>query len=189
MSEAIETAIQDTRSFYRQMHSQLKITPRKQMILYYTMPYLAPNRFVLDIGCGDGYITAMMAMFAKVCGWDRDISPAVQSRFPYVRFRNSPFEDLAAEKYDIVTVFDVLEHVPPEERAAMLCIVRDCLQKGGLLILNQPEAADKSQPFDSPISVAEAINLCQDSGFKPIQLNHYAILPQEQYNFMVFKYV
>jgi 2-polyprenyl-3-methyl-5-hydroxy-6-metoxy-1,4-benzoquinol methylase len=143
---------------------------------------------VLDIGCGDGYITAMMAMFAKVSGWDRDIPPAVKSRFPYVRFRDCPIEDLATEKYSIVTVFDVLEHVPPQERAAMLCLVRDCLQKGGLLILNQPEAADKSQPFDSPISVTEATNLCQDHGFKLIQLNHYAFSPQEQYNFMVFKY-
>ena len=62
---------------------------------------------VLDVGCGDGFITDMMpTLDLEVTGIDPEPTED--------RFRRCKLEDFsaAAKSFDYVTAFEVLEHVP-----------------------------------------------------------------------------
>jgi len=166
------------REFYKELHNKVRITPRKQIILQNAIPYLRPDLKVLDIGCGDGYIARNMDIFSKVTAFDSDVTNQKQ-HFPRVNF----VDVLPDEKYDIVTLFDVLEHIPNWTRE-----LRGFAEKSSkFVIINQPDQEDGSQPYDRAIHSSELITWMDDFGFTIIKLEHYKFSQNESYNFMVFR--
>ncbi len=110
-----------------------------------------PHARWLDLGCGDGVITAQIADFAaSVTGVDisdRNIvaANALRSR-PNTRYVRAAIEDTDAygandgeEQYDTVSAFEILEHV--YDAAAFLRIAAAQLRPGGVLLLSTPNAA------------------------------------------------
>jgi SAM-dependent methyltransferase len=101
----------------------------------------ATGRQVLDVGSGTGEMTDMLREFGTVTALD-DSAQAVEfcrARHPVgvsVRRGRVP-EDLAGEKgYQLVTAFDVLEHI--EDDRAALTALRAALAPGGRLVLTVP---------------------------------------------------
>jgi SAM-dependent methyltransferase len=99
---------------------------------------------LVDIGCGDGRFLADLRQAypdARLVGFDySDRSIAFARAFaPAVDFRaidivTSP----PAEVFDIATMIEVLEHIPPAEADAFLSAAKGCLKPGGALVLTVP---------------------------------------------------
>ena len=172
-----------SKDFYKNQAKNVRITPRKQMILQSIMPYLRPDLKVLDIGCGDGYIANCMNIFSKVTAFDRDV--AVQKeRFSRVKFLQGDFFcELPNEMFDIVVAFDVLEHLPNKE-----ILIQELVKRSKkFIIVNQPDQEDKSQPYDKRVTPIEMITWMNSFGFKIVELKHFKFGKTESYNFMVFR--
>jgi ubiquinone/menaquinone biosynthesis C-methylase UbiE len=113
---------------------------------------LTVDKEVLDIACGEGYGSAIMAARAhRVTGVDIS-SAAVKHAQARYRRDNLGFArgscaaiPLADHSVDVVVSFETIEHHVEHER--MLCEIRRVLRPAGLLVISSP---DKSEYSDKP---------------------------------------
>ncbi len=112
----------------------------------------AGGKDVLDIACGEGYGSAMLASVAgHVTGVDIDAeavdSAALKYQMGNLVFRqgNVTSIPMADESVDIVVCFETVEHVA--EQDTMMLEVRRVLRPGGLLFISSP---DKREYSDLP---------------------------------------
>jgi 2-polyprenyl-3-methyl-5-hydroxy-6-metoxy-1,4-benzoquinol methylase len=102
----------------------------------------ADARTVLDLGCGDGTFGAMVQSLtgALVTGIESNREAALKASH---RLHRVLAEDLAtvrlAERFEVVTALDILEHLPDPE-AALHRIRDEWLVPGGTLITSLPNA-------------------------------------------------
>lgn len=71
---------------------------------------------ILDVGCGNGHLTAFMASRGhKVIGIDESADAIAQAKEKYVgpEFLQLDSLDSFKEKFDIISAFEVCEHIPP----------------------------------------------------------------------------
>ena len=121
---------------------------------YHFVAPLVAGREVLDIACGEGYGSALIARHAaRVTG--ADIAPAAiahaRTRYaarPNLDFREAdcaalPFADAS---FDVVVSFETLEHIAPQD--AFLDEVRRVLRPGGFVVLSCPNKAEYSDQRD-----------------------------------------
>ena len=105
-----------------------------------------PIKAALDIGCGMGF--AMVAMqrlgFEHVEGIDVDKSQIESAcRRGLKAFRISSitdFLDASDLQFDVVTMMDVLEHVPKDQQVPTLRSIYRVLAPGGRLVIQVPNA-------------------------------------------------
>ncbi|HEX7879446.1 MAG TPA: class I SAM-dependent methyltransferase [Candidatus Eisenbacteria bacterium] len=95
-----------------------------------------PARRILDVGCGTGGMLPLLSRFGHVTGTDSE-----PLALDYCRRRG--FEDVhlqeaftAPAPFDVVTLFDVLEHVP--DHVGFLEWIRKLLKPDGHLVLTVP---------------------------------------------------
>jgi len=102
----------------------------------------AHARSVLDLGCGDGAFGAMVQSLtgALVTGIESNREAALKARH---RLHRVLADDLAtarlAERFDVVTALDILEHLPDPE-GSLLRIRDEWLVPGGTLIASLPNS-------------------------------------------------
>lgn len=113
------------------------------------MPYLPLTKEidVLDIGCGMGF--AMLAFrkfgYRTVLGVDIDQSQIDACR--ELGLDAEKISDLAAylkrnsKRFGLITLFDVLEHIPPNKQIATLSDIYEALAPGGRLLVKVPNAS------------------------------------------------
>lgn len=95
---------------------------------------------VLDLGCGSGYGARMLAAAgaAQVLAVDRDPAALAFARRHYdhraIEYVESTVADLRVDDVDVVTCFEVLEHVPDAQ--GCLSLVRRALNQDGTLYLS-----------------------------------------------------
>jgi acetyltransferase-like isoleucine patch superfamily enzyme len=99
--------------------------------------------YVLDVGCEEGIITAMIAENSRnVIGCDYSIEAidAAQKRYPHVRFVYSNLTNLRfdGESFTKVTFSDVVEHLMPIQLVKTLAEINRVLRRKGELILSTP---------------------------------------------------
>lgn len=102
---------------------------------------LVEDRRVLDVACGEGYGTAMLAGAGatSAIGVDLDDASVEHAKARYgLDFQSAdvtrlPFED---ESFDLVVSFETIEHVKDPE--AMLAELRRVLTPSGLLVISTP---------------------------------------------------
>jgi len=103
---------------------------------------LAPGSRVLDIGCGVAAFAALFRDFVYV-GADLQPSRLRRSRAtaPWAGFSAQDVTRLGwrEDSFDAVLCLEVIEHVPPAARRAMLAELFRVLRRGGLLILSTPD--------------------------------------------------
>jgi SAM-dependent methyltransferase len=99
-----------------------------------------PGAAILEAGCGSGGNLPMLGQFGQVDAFEYDATArqqaAEKSRLD-VRFGALP-DDLpfADRRYDLIGLFDVLEHV--EADAASLAALRDRLSDRGVIVVTVP---------------------------------------------------
>lgn len=99
---------------------------------------------LLDVGCGDGRFlreTGQRFRNKKLLGIDYSETAIAWARMmnPHLAFES---RDLLAApifgEYDVVTLLEVIEHLPPGSLPDFLAVVRGLLKPGGRLILTTP---------------------------------------------------
>ena len=103
-----------------------------------------PHASFLDLGCGNGFLTAVAAAAGrKVVAVDLSVSGVTLARecYPGILFLEGdvcgdlPLK-LQRESFDVVTCLEVIEHVYAPR--ALLANCRRALKPGGMLILSTP---------------------------------------------------
>lgn len=105
---------------------------------------LAEGRDVLDIACGEGYGSAMLAAHARsVCGVDISAEAVAHATATYAGIKGLRFipGDAAAiplpdDSIDLVVSFETIEHHDRHEE--MLAEIRRVLRPDGILIISSP---------------------------------------------------
>jgi SAM-dependent methyltransferase len=132
---------------------------------------------VLEVGCGEGYGTALLAGSAsRILGVDYDALTAAHAAatYPQARFVRGNLAALPvpSESVDVVATLQVIEHVWNHSE-----FVRECLRvlrPGGLLFVTTPNRLTFSPGLDEPVNpfhtkefaAAELVELVTDCGFK-----------------------
>jgi SAM-dependent methyltransferase len=137
---------------------------------------LAAGRTVLEVGCGEGYGTALLAgVAARVVGVDYDAPTATHAAatYPQARFVRGNLAALPvrSSSVELLATLQVIEHVwnHPE-------FVREChrvLRPGGRLLVTTPNRLTFSPGLDEPVNpfhtreftAAELVTLLTDCGF------------------------
>ncbi|MCL6415720.1 class I SAM-dependent methyltransferase [Aestuariirhabdus sp. Z084] len=138
----------------------------------------------LDVGCGcNGRIIDLLLEY----GFDPegiDVSAQMialaQQRHPALRFyHNDICEWVAPRKYDLITAWDSIWHVPLKQQARLLSTLASCLNSKGILIFSAgavDQAGEHTDDYMGPevyyasLGVAGFIKVITDSG---CQLKHF----------------
>jgi len=96
---------------------------------------------ILDVGCGTGGMLQMLRELGSVSGIDTSevaLSRARARLGPVVPLRRGQLPDglPPGERFDLVTAFDVVEHIP--DAPAALAAIRGALLEGGALVCTVP---------------------------------------------------
>jgi 2-polyprenyl-3-methyl-5-hydroxy-6-metoxy-1,4-benzoquinol methylase len=102
----------------------------------------ARGKRLLDMPCGDGTLTAIMApFFERVIGVDASQNQLAlaKARLPHLEFRHALIEELDLdEKFDTITMLNVLEHVV--DPVAALKKAATFMADDGVLQIHVPNA-------------------------------------------------
>ena len=112
---------------------------RRKIIATVLRPYLRPPARIIDVGSGGGAVAQALMEFGSVTACDIDVRCAASvARRPGMSFAYGTAEAIpfADGSFDLVTAFDVLEHLDDDVRALreMARVVRP----GGLIALTVP---------------------------------------------------
>jgi SAM-dependent methyltransferase len=148
---------------------------RHEAAYQFAVPYVT-GRSVLEVGCGEGYGTALLAAAAtRILGVDYDALTAAHATvtYPQARFVRGNLAALPVPSgsVDVVATLQVIEHVwnHPE-------FVRECLRvlcPGGLFFVTTPNRLTFSPGLDEPVNpfhtkeftAAELVELLSRCGF------------------------
>ncbi|MGO9373052.1 MAG: methyltransferase domain-containing protein, partial [Syntrophobacteraceae bacterium] len=115
------------------------------------------GKSVLDIGCGVGYGSQYLALNGadRVVAFDIDPETVEYARENYgaknLEYRMDSAESFSfIEKFDIITCFEVIEHLEEQER--LLRCIKKALKKKGFLIVSTPRPFGQMR---SPFHVKE----------------------------------
>lgn len=126
---------------------------------------------VLDVGCGAGVMTHHLRRYGYVIGIDFS-GPAIAAARRFTATRVGPRATFipgsldvlaAAARFDVITLFDVLEHIQEGDRPTFLSSLRERLVEGGLLFASTPHPAStrrrRERGDDTLQVVDEAVEL------------------------------
>jgi 2-polyprenyl-3-methyl-5-hydroxy-6-metoxy-1,4-benzoquinol methylase len=123
---------------------------------------LAPNRTILDFGCGTGYGSSILATSARaVVGVDIDESALEWAREthrkPTLEFRkNSDFgASLPSQYFDLVTCFEMIEHVTADHQQLIIDSFIKVLKPDGVLLISTPNPDITALYGDNPYHLCE----------------------------------
>lgn len=138
---------------------------------------------MLDLGCGRGWLSHLLAKEGQVTGLDpvRKVIDAAQQNFPEVRFIAGTVDTLLSDPavlpFDVIVSSEVIEHVPPEEKPHFLRSVRRLLKPEGYLILTTPRGelwgswqrlTRAGQPVEAWLTETELSDLCSRASLKVV---------------------
>jgi len=113
----------------------------------------AAGRRVLDVACGEGYGSAILAGVAReVVGVDIDAATVAHARAAYASVGNLSFAEGSAAKLpipdasvDLVVSFETIEHLEAVDQPRMLAEFARVLVDDGVLVLSAPNRPEYSE--------------------------------------------
>lgn len=114
--------------------------------VFFVLPKISEDDSVLDIGCGDGiysgvfYSEKAKSVFAIDTSQDSITSAIKHYKRNNVRFlkKNLLTWDVPANKYDVVVMFSVIEHLTALDGQKVLPKIKKSLKKGGVFFGSTP---------------------------------------------------
>jgi SAM-dependent methyltransferase len=126
--------------------------------------YVAGKR-VLDVACGEGYGSALLAGVASaVTGIDIDAGAIAHARASYAALPGVRFEQGSATalplpnaSVDAVVSFETIEHLPRADQPQLLAEIARVLTDDGVLVMSAPNPAEYStaQNYRNPFHLHE----------------------------------
>ena len=152
------------------------------------------GRSVLEVGCGDGFVTSLFAKRAtSVVGFDLNARAIEFARLivrdPNVRFEVGRAADItaiatSAGDVEVVAAMEVVEHLSGRERTAFLEGVVGVLRArgGGALVLTTPNGAKRPGGRANPhhaqeFTARELADLLRSSGFEGVAVSGLYLQP------------
>jgi 2-polyprenyl-3-methyl-5-hydroxy-6-metoxy-1,4-benzoquinol methylase len=176
--------------------------PRHEQLKLFIRDLLGDRRGlkIADVGCGAGVMTSNLRRYGDVTGLDFSGSAvrAAQRLVPGVRFLNGSLEALPPEdRFDLLTLFDVLEHIPQHDRPAFLRELRARLVDGGLLFFSTPFPAytayrrqnrdDTLQIVDEEVELQDVIVEARAVGLQLLEYRAFDVFRgSPEYQMMLF---
>ncbi len=169
---------------------------------------LKKNSKVVDLGCGIGAFTALVARYCKkgiVKGYDLSDKSIEFASNHYSKLRNVAFitTDITshsfAAKYEIdyVLLIDVLEHIPRDEHEFLFKKIESILNDNTKLIINIPYYAalqyeknnnkDVLQIIDEPVELFYLLSLSEKLNLEIKQVETFDMWQKEEYQFIVME--
>ena len=152
---------------------------------------------VLEIGCGIGIISASMRlMYMKNIGLKAtDVSPVfakgAKSMFgldTYVAQANElPFKD---KEFDAIFMFDVLEHIHPDERADSYNEIERVLNSKGMMFINNPldaETSEHDKAFDHGFDSGDLLHLCLLTNSRVTLMKEWGLGGKRKYQWIILE--
>jgi 2-polyprenyl-3-methyl-5-hydroxy-6-metoxy-1,4-benzoquinol methylase len=124
---------------------------------------IGSGKRVLDIGCGEGIGTWLLAVengYAHGVDLDEDAITCAQKNFgfdPRIRFTCEDFFQMPPHQWDAAVAFDVIEHILPRNVPAFWGGLTGNLTHDGILVLGTPNIS--SDPYANPTTRAGHVNL------------------------------
>lgn len=123
---------------FKEEQKLMKITKRKVELVKLISNIVHSTDNVLDVGCGDGFITACLSNYCRIAGGDLD-TEYTKARFPSLELHNV---DITKEGYgdklcDVVLCLDVLEHIEEDKHRQVVDMLKKATIR--LLIINVPD--------------------------------------------------
>jgi 2-polyprenyl-3-methyl-5-hydroxy-6-metoxy-1,4-benzoquinol methylase len=183
-----------------------ELSPEEQLrldaILRFTKKYVLPafkgkdNLTILDLGCGRGWLTSILANYGRVIGIDplhASVSRA-QELFPSLDFSVGTAKDILASggqaKFQLIVSTEVIEHIPQAEKKDFMHSIYSLLVPGGFVILTTPRGElwnnwrrthQEQQPIEHWLSERGLGQLSLSTGFKIIDKDRI-FLPYAPYD-------
>ncbi len=166
---------------------------------------LKSNSRVLEIGCGNGGITKLIASKArwgKITGVDISSESISAAKTNLKEFNNISYlvtdmsDFVSTEKFDVIVLADVLEHIPIETHEKLFYTLSSILDKDGFIFINIPEPKalewtivnepEKLQVIDQPLHSDKLIGTAYKNGLYLQELKSYSIFnEQPDYQYIV----
>lgn len=113
----------------------------------------ATGRRVLDVACGEGYGSALLAgVAADVVGVDIAEEAVAHARATYAAVAHLRYATgsaaalpIADASVDVVVSFETIEHLPPEDQPRMVAEIARVLVPDGILVISAPNPVEYSQ--------------------------------------------
>ena len=174
--------------------------------LQFAGKYIKPKDFVLDIGCGDGFLTnALSGLCERVIGIDTSatgislayaMADATNVNFAAGSINSLPFKE---NTFDVVTLFEVIEHISTGQAGNAIGEISRVLREEGKLILTTPNSRNllnrilhrplTSQKHEKEYSQTELLQLLND--FKQVEISGiylplppFTLLSKSRYRFI-----
>lgn len=157
---------------------------------------IRPGDNVLEIGCGPGSVSGMLASQILKSGslLSIDISPAriERARKLYGQQENLRFEvaDITADwipdkSFDVIFLPDVLEHIFVKKHFMLFLKLKRYLNPGGFIMVHIPDPMNlltieqkqpgKLQPIDQPLFLTSLAYMFEDAGLYVTHLQSYRV--------------
>ena len=143
-------------TFYKDMHGwrDYELTSKGYGEWYYACLPRDKTARILDIGCGDGKFLFFLQQkgYDEIEGLELSAQQANEARkrvkCPIHAVDDTiSFLQKAFNTYHMITMNDVLEHVPKEETVKFLKAVYDAIRPGGLAVINVPQVSGFASLF------------------------------------------
>lgn len=145
---------------------------------------LPPNSRILEVGCGTGANITMLQKFGRVAAVEMDsfareyVSSGMQVEVvPGLLPQHLPY---ANRKFDLICMFDVLEHVEHDQEA--LCVLRERLAPKGVLIITVPayqwlySSHDVQHHHHRRYTARRLRTIAKAAGLRPARVGYYNTL-------------
>lgn len=145
---------------------------------------LAKPARVLEAGCGTGGNLGMLSRFGAVCAFEPDRQARGKaSRDHRYEITDGALPDrvpFAGERFDLVALLDVLEHLGDDEGALRALAKR--LEPGGLMLVSVPAFAflwsrhDAQHHHKRRYTRASLLAVARDAGLQPVRVSYFNTL-------------
>ena len=200
---------EEVKEFYEKFSQNLirdKINPnpRHRKIIRYLKNVFHKYRFknALEIGCGIGIISEFISKnVPDVTGIDiseENIKFAKATNKKITFYCSDFLEYRTKDKYDLITLFDVLEHIPKEIHPDVFKRINEISNVNTKIIITLPDpyylsyvrenSPEKLQVVDESIYIDEIIQILKENNLEVFMFEKYGIDFDDQYNFYLLSY-
>lgn len=185
----------------------LKLNLRHYSVFYHLVKAgLRRNHSVLEIGCGFGTITSLIARYltqGKLVATDISKERIESCRRNLGKYKNASFvltdmtDFIPDGKFDLIVLPDVLEHIPEEAHFELFRLMSQYLNEDGLIFIHLPHPTaldyvrkhnpEALQIIDQSIATDGLLRNAYSHGLRLEQLRSYSLGKQEhEYQIIVF---